>query len=200
MWFKFILMLSCLYDKKFVIPQNAIRFVFIFVWSWGLPLSYNFKFLPICNFISNFNIFHLMSQIESYCQYQNGTDSYWKLLLTVSGTDSHTENYRSLFQELTHILKINAHCFRNWLILKIIAHCFRNWLILKMIAHCFRNWLTYWKLMLTVSGTDSHTENYRSLFQELTHILKIISHCFRNWLTYWKLSVTVSSNTKWHYR
>jgi hypothetical protein len=111
MWFKFILMLSCLYDKKFVIPQNAIRFVFIFVWSWGLPLSYNFKFLPICNFISNFNIFHLMSQIESYCQYQNGTDSYWKLSLTVSGADSHTENYQSLFQELTHILKIISHCF-----------------------------------------------------------------------------------------
>ena len=65
-----------------------------------------------------------MSQIESYCQYQNGTDSYGKLLLTVSGTDSHTENYQSLFRQIQNdiIDKNNNVCFEDLDIL--VSHLF----------------------------------------------------------------------------
>lgn len=86
MWFKFILMLSCLYDKKFVIPQNAIRFILIFVWSQFCHSLIILTLYPYVIFMGNFNIFFL----------SHGGSA----IISINGTDSHTENYQSLFHQI----------------------------------------------------------------------------------------------------
>lgn len=87
MWFKFILMLSCLYDKKFVIPQNAIRFILIFVWSQVCHSLIILTLYPYVIFMGNFNIFFYLTE---------------GVLLLVS-------------TELTLILKIISHCFIKYI-------------------------------------------------------------------------------------